>query len=191
MVGPKRGENAGEMQMSDTNAVLPSIFRRGRTQEQNNRRKRGHRQLRRLNTEQTLLARFVRARFSLSRPAKGPKACLQAKTLRRLFHPGVVAMRPPAANAVTQAPEFSLGMRLVDVAEPIVGPWHGTGVKRRAAGTKNGRATPAPILGSTYQIGAHGVPLHVAQHREQVLVLLDGKGAKTSLPDVPGRVVVL
>jgi hypothetical protein len=24
-----------------------------------------------------------------------------------------------------------------------------------------------------------------------VLVLLDGKGAKTSLPDVPGRVVVL
>jgi hypothetical protein len=53
------------------------------------------------------------------------------------------------------------------------------------------QARPRPILGTINQAGAQRVTLDVAQHRKQVLVLLDGERLESPQPDVAAGSVVL
>jgi hypothetical protein len=46
-------------------------------------------------------------------------------------------------------------------------------------------ASPAPGIGTTHQSGTERIALDVAEHRRQVLALLDGKRFKSPLIDVP------
>jgi hypothetical protein len=45
-------------------------------------------------------------------------------------------------------------------------------------------------VGAGGQAGADGVALAVAEHSQQVVVLLDGEGAAAALPDVAAAVVL-
>jgi hypothetical protein len=45
-------------------------------------------------------------------------------------------------------------------------------------------ARPNPIFGMLYQTGAQWVPLNVAQNNQQMVVLLNGKSLKPSLPNM-------
>ena len=52
------------------------------------------------------------------------------------------------------------------------------------------RRRPRPILRAGDEVCPQGVPLDVTQDGPQVFVFFDGKRLETSLPDVPGRMVV-
>lgn len=78
-------------------------------------------------------------------------------------------------------------MRAIHVGEPVSGAGKRAGVKesRRFACAVVSEASPAPALGTAHEPRPKGVSLHVAQHRQEVFVLLDRKGLKAPLPEMP------
>src|SRR6202011_970907 len=91
----------------------------------------------------------------------------------------------------TQALDLDLGLRLVDVVEPALGARHWARIEQRLAPTERRGTGPEPILGALHQAGADGIALDVAEDGQQVVVLLDRKATKSSLPDVAAGVIVL
>lgn len=49
---------------------------------------------------------------------------------------------------------------------------------------------PGPVRSLLHQARAHRIAQHIAQHRKQVIILLNGKTLETALPDMPSAVVV-
>jgi hypothetical protein len=133
-------------------------------------------------------------RCGLPRPAARAETRLQAEPPRGLYHPPRTAERPAPPQTHAQALDLRFRLRRVDVHQPIVRPRHRTRIQRRPGSplVRGQRRTgPRPVLGRRDQMGAERVALDVAQHREQVLVLLDGEGAEAALLDVAAGVVVL
>jgi hypothetical protein len=132
-----------------------------------------------------------RLRFGLTRPTAWPETGRQSQTLGGRRHPRRMPLRSTATQAFAQGLDLRLGLRFLDPWQPIRRPGHGAGVqqRRRRAGCR--RTGPAPILRRLDQAGTHGVALEVAEHGQQMLVLLDREGAVAALPDMAARMEML
>ena len=64
-------------------------------------------------------------------------------------------------------------------------------IQRRRAEANRRRTRPRPVLGAFHQPGTQRIAFDVTQHGQEVVVLLDGEGAKASLVDMAAAVVVL
>ena len=128
-----------------------------------------------------------------SGPATRSQACLQPEAPGGVGHPPQAAIRPPATQALAQALDLGFGLRLVHVPQPVGRPSDRPRIDRGARpGVQQRRGTRSgPALGRFDQAGTDGIAFDVAQHRQQVIVFLDGKGAKTALPDMAAGVVML
>ena len=66
-------------------------------------------------------------------------------------------------------------------------PFPAPGIERGCPCCWRGGAGPRPALGAAHQTGAHGIAIYIAEHAEQVLVLLSREGAEPPfLPPVAG-----
>ncbi len=61
---------------------------------------------------------------------------------------------------------------------------------RPFAAATPGQTRPGILLSASVRFRSQGIPLHVAQHRDKMLILLDGKRLETPLPDVAAAAVV-
>jgi hypothetical protein len=90
---------------------------------------------------------------------------------------------------------LGFGLRLVDALQPIRRTRHRTCIKERpwpCFVRGQGRGTrPDPVLGVLDEVRTHGIAFDVAQHGQQMAVVLDGKTFEAPLPDVSAGMVVL
>jgi len=102
---------------------------------------------------------------------------LNAQTVRR----GSPPFRPAEQNASTrrgiQSDQLSLGVRLIDVLDPVAGR-NGLpiGKSDEAAWSDALQARPTQVLGSTDQARAERIPLDISADRQKIVVIGDREG---------------
>ncbi len=70
------------------------------------------------------------------------------------------------------------------------GPGSSRGASTPAGSTTNRRPRPTLRLPHAQRLGPHGIALHVAQHRQQMFVALNGKRLEPTLPHMAARAVM-
>ena len=129
----------------------------------------------------------------LPRTAAGAEGAFQAERGHRLLLPAVAAVRDPPFHAPPQSQQLPFRLRLVDMLLPAVAPFHRTFAIPRGSGgrTRQVEGRVGPDRGGFDEVRPEGISLDIPQHRQQVLVLLDGERFESPLPDVAGGLVVL
>ena len=123
------------------------------------------------------------------RPAAGPERMLESKRIGRRLCPCFEAHRAGAADVLFDLGLLGIARRRIEYFKPVVRTRHGPLGQDRpqivGAIEPDERAAPAPVLRPLGERWPHGVALDVAQHRQQMPVLLNWKALEPSLIQMP------
>src|SRR5262249_45340523 len=127
-----------------------------------------------------------------SRATARSQAGLNAEPRGCASDPAFVPERSAAVHAGAEAVKLPFWGWGIHGVCPVGGQraWAGAQKSRRAAiGTAAAQAGPWPVLGLPHQPGAQRIPLHVAQHRQQVIIVLNREGFVAALPEMAAAVM--